>query len=76
MRSRCDDRGYVGRGRLQQVEEALAAAGVLGSRVRREFVECHNAGGCGEGEEGAVEPAAWGGIYRGAVIGVCVERVR
>ena len=66
----------MGRGRVQQVEEALAAAGVLGSRVRREFVECHNAGGCGEGEEGAVEPAAWGGIYRGAVIGVCVERVR
>ena len=29
MRSRRDDRGYVGRGRVQQVEEALAAADVL-----------------------------------------------
>ena len=75
MRPRCDDRGYVGRGRVQQVEETLAEAGVLRSRVRRECVECNNAGGWGEGEEGAVEPAAWGGFYRGAVIGVCVETV-
>ena len=59
---------------MQQVDEALAAAGVLGSRVRREYVECHNASGWGEGEEGAVEPAAWGGFYRGAVIGICVWR--
>ena len=61
---------------MQQVEEALAAAGALGRRVRRECVECGSAGGWGEGEEGAVEPAAWGGFYRGAVIGVSVGRVR
>ena len=33
-------------------------------------------GAWGEGEEGAVGPATWGGSYRGAVIGVCVGRVR
>ena len=36
--------------------------------------QCVNAGGWGE--ESAVEPAAWGGFYRGAVIGICVGRVR
>ena len=61
---------------MQQVEETLAEADMLRSRVRRECVECHNAGGWGEGEEGAVEPAAWGGFYRGAVISVCVGRVQ